>query len=101
MEETKREIQITRSKYVGFEHFINEECRELSNYFSEEIIRLEKECKKLTNNESDDVSILKKQINYTDQNRVKIKQETLLLESRVTEIEKDVGFNYFNEFKML
>ncbi len=60
----------------------------------DETIRLAKDFRKLTAIETDETTYLKQQVNQLTQDRIRLQQNTLVLENRVIESEKDVGFKF-------
>lgn len=73
-------------------HLHNEQGNEISRFFLDEINRLSKELRNMNNIQNEECNYLKKQIGYLNQDRIKLTQNLLILDNRVAENEKDVGF---------
>lgn len=94
LEDSKRNIQIIRSELLSLGHLNNEACQDVSRFVMDEAIRITKDFKNIQNIESDETKFLKEQVNYLSQDRIKLQQNTLVLENRVMEAEKDIGFTF-------
>jgi len=70
----------------------NEQDNEISRFFLDEVTRLSKELKNMNTIQTEETNFLKKQINLLNQDRIKLTQNILILDNRVAENEKDVGF---------
>eukprot|EP00331_Platyophrya_macrostoma_P015803 CAMPEP_0176471462 /NCGR_PEP_ID=MMETSP0127-20121128/41142_1 /TAXON_ID=938130 /ORGANISM="Platyophrya macrostoma, Strain WH" /LENGTH=82 /DNA_ID=CAMNT_0017866105 /DNA_START=347 /DNA_END=595 /DNA_ORIENTATION=- len=68
---------------------------EINRYMMEEIGRLEKEFKKLSDIDKSETVFLKQQMESLNQDKIKLQQNGLILESRVTEAESDVGYKQY------
>ena len=68
---------------------------EISRFMVGEITRLEKEFKKLSDIDKSETIFLKQQMESLNQDKIKLQQNGLILESRVTEAESDVGFKQY------
>ena len=64
----------------------------MSRFFLDEINRLSKDLRNSNNIQTEETNFLKKQVNMLNQDRIKLTQNILILENRVIENEKDVGF---------
>lgn len=92
MEASKRSIQALKNDFMRISHINNEENNEISRFFMEEIERVSKEIKNISSVQTEECSFLKKQINLLNQDRIKLTQNILILDNRVGENEKDIGF---------
>eukprot|EP01017_Pseudomicrothorax_dubius_P045150 TRINITY_DN7765_c0_g1_i2.p1 TRINITY_DN7765_c0_g1~~TRINITY_DN7765_c0_g1_i2.p1 ORF type:complete len:126 (+),score=43.66 TRINITY_DN7765_c0_g1_i2:12-389(+) len=89
---SRKEIQTLRSDLVALEHFNKEASNEITKYVMEEMLRVEKEFKRLLNVDAAENTFLKQQVNQLNQDKVKLQQNALILETRVHEGETEVGF---------
>ncbi|EAR84999.1 hypothetical protein TTHERM_00529510 (macronuclear) [Tetrahymena thermophila SB210] len=94
LEDSKKDLQSLRNDVVSLGHLNNDQCSELSRFVMDETLRLAKDFRKLTNIEQDECTYLKQQVNQLTQDRIRLQQNTLVLENRVNETEKDVGFRH-------
>ena len=90
--ESKKNIQKLRGEflYLGFKN--NDNNNEMSSFVVNEAIKLTNSFKKLLQEDDEEFSQLKQQVNTIIQERIKIQQETLVLENRIFETEKDLGY---------
>lgn len=65
----------------------------MSNFIVNEAIKLTNDFKRLTLEENEEASKLKQQVSGLIQEKIKIHQDALVLENRVYETEKDLGYN--------
>jgi len=92
LEDSKRNIQSFKNDFLRLSHINNEQENELSRFFLDEVARLSKELKHINTIQNEETNFLKKQVNFLNQDRIKLTQNILILENRVVENEKDVGF---------
>jgi len=65
----------------------------------EELIRIEKDFKKLGGIEKSESTFLRQQMHQLNQDKIKLQQNCLILESRVQETESDVGFKGLVDYR--
>lgn len=92
LEDSKRSIQSMKNDFLRISHVNNEQDNEMSRFFLDEISRLSKDLRNSNNIQTEETNFLKKQVNMLNQDRIKLTQNILILENRVIENEKDVGF---------
>lgn len=90
--ESKKNIQKLRGEflYLGFKN--NDNNNEMSNFIVNEAIKVTNTFKKLLQEDDEEFSQLKQQVNTIIQERIKIQQDSLVLENRIFETEKDLGY---------
>lgn len=81
-----------KNDFLRISHVNNEQDNEMSRFFLDEISRLSKDLRNNNNIQTEETNFLKKQVNMLNQDRIKLTQNILILENRVIENEKDVGF---------
>ena len=81
-----------KNDFLRISHINNEQDNEMSRFFLDEIDRLSKDLRNSNNIQTEETNFLKKQVNLLNQDRIKLTQNILILENRVAENEKDVGF---------
>ena len=81
-----------KNDFLRISHINNEQDNEMSRFFLDEINRLSKDLRNSNNIQTEETNFLKKQVNMLNQDRIKLTQNILILENRVIENEKDVGF---------
>lgn len=92
LEESKRSIQSLKNDLLRISHINNEQDNETSRFFLDEILRVAKDLKNMSNIHQEETSFLKKQMGLLNQDRIKLTQNLLILDNRVVENEKDIGF---------
>ncbi len=92
LKESKKSIQKIRGEllYMGFQN--NTENNEVSSFIVAEAIKLTNSFRLLSQEDLDETLNLKNEVNNLIQDKIRICQETLVLENRVTEAEKDLGY---------
>lgn len=85
-------MQLARIKMVANEGSSRDWEDELQTDVRGEILKVEKEFKKLVEADKAEMAHLKEQVQQLKQERIKITQNTVILESRTTEAENEVGF---------
>lgn len=90
--ESKKNIQKLRGEflYLGFKN--NDNNNEMSNFIVNEAIKVTNTFKKLLHEDDEEFSQIKQQVNTLVQERIKIQQDALVLENRIFETEKDLGY---------
>jgi len=99
LEDTTKTLQMARSDMIGLEHSNKDVGSELSKYVMEELIRIEKDFKKLGGIEKSESTFLRQQMHQLNQDKIKLQQNCLILESRVQETESDVGFKGLVDYR--
>lgn len=92
MEVSKKAIQKLRGEFLYFGFQNNDNNSEMSNFIVNEAIKLTNDFKKFNQMENEEINILKQQVGVLVQDRMKLQQDTLVLENRVFETEKDLGY---------
>lgn len=72
-----------------------------SRSFYPEITRLSKEVRRIMEIENNELVTLKKQTHQLSQERIKLQNDTLVLENKVVETDKDLGFKYKLDIKKI
>lgn len=95
LEQHKKELQIARSTLMATDNMSKDLESELNRYMMEEMLRMEKDFRKLADVDKAETIFLKQQMNQLNQDKIKLQQNGLILESRVTEAESDVGYKQY------
>lgn len=92
LEESKKDIQKLRGEflYLGFQN--NDNNSFMSKFIVEEAIKLTNDFKKRLEESNEDANQTKQQIAALSQERIKIQEDVLVLENRIFESEKDLGY---------
>ena len=92
MNDNKKEVQLLRSELATFEHKANENTNDTLKEILEDIANLEKDFRKMQAMDVNEVSFLKQQVGQLNQEKTKIEQSVVVLETRINQIEHEVGF---------
>ena len=92
LNENKRESQLLRSELATFEHQSTELNNETLKAIMDDIFNLESDFRKLQNMDINETNFLRQQYSQLVNEKTKIEQSSLLLDSRITSIEHEVGF---------
>lgn len=92
LEESKKDIQKLRGEflYLGFQN--NDNNSFMSKFIVEEAIKLTNDFRKRLEESNEDANQTKQQIAALSQERIKIQEDVLVLENRIFESEKDLGY---------
>ena len=97
LENIKKDIQITRTEMISLEHLNKDAGADINKFTLEETLRIEKDFKKLCNLDKSEDNFLKQQLTQLNSDKIKLQQNVLILDSRVTEVENNVGFKSYNQ----
>ena len=92
LNENKKESQLLRSELATFEHQAVELNNETLKEIMEDIMNLESDFRKLQNMDVNEQNFLRQQVQHLIGEKTKIEQSTLVLDTRVSGIEHEVGF---------
>ena len=90
---------MARSDFIALEHGNKEIGSDLTKWIMEELVRMEKEFKKLGSIEKGESAFLKQQVQQLNQDKIKLQQNCLILESQVGEMENEVGFKGLADYR--
>ena len=77
---------------MALEHLNKDSCADINKFIVEEELRIEKEFKKLCNMDKAEGNFFKQQLNQLNSDKIKLQQNVLILDSRLNEVENNVGF---------
>jgi len=89
-----------RADIMAIEHQLKEGNTELMRALMDECLRVEKDFKKIISVEKSEGEFLKQQMRQMNQDKMKLQQNTLVLENRVEASENDVGFRDLAQYRM-
>lgn len=95
LEQNKKQIQIAKSTLMTTDNLAKDLESELNRFMVDEMLRIEKEFRRIADVDKAETNFLKQQMNQLNQDKIKLQQNGLILESRVTEAESDVGFKQY------
>ena len=76
------------------EHRAKEKCNEITKSVLDDLSNLEKEFKRVIQNDKSEIDFLKQQISSLNQDKSKLQQSTIGLDSRLKSCEAEVGVEY-------
>jgi predicted nucleic acid-binding Zn-ribbon protein len=88
----KKEMQVLRSECATLEVKNKEITNEVLKEILEDIANLDKDFRKLSEMDNNEVKFLQQQMFQLTQEKTKIQQSVVMLDSRTANVENDVGF---------
>jgi lantibiotic modifying enzyme len=92
LNENKKEVQLLRSEFITLEHKNKETTNEILKELLEDIVNVEKDFRKLVQMDNNEIVFLKQQIVSLNQEKTKIQQNSIILGTRIANVENEVGF---------
>ncbi|TNV83904.1 hypothetical protein FGO68_gene2046 [Halteria grandinella] len=92
LNDNKKDTQILRSECATLEHHMTEDINDMLKQVFEDISNLERDFRKTLNSDVNEMNFLKQQYNNLLQEKVALQQSCVILDSRVANIEGEVGF---------
>ena len=81
-----------RSECATLEHHATETTNDILKEIIEDISNLEKDFQKLQQSDINECNFLKQQTNTLVQEKIVLQQDAIALDTRITAIENDIGF---------
>ena len=85
-------MQLLRSECATLEHHATETTNDILKEIIEDISNLEKDFQKLQQSDVNECNFLKQQTNTLVQEKIVLQQDAIALDTRITAIENDIGF---------
>ena len=92
LNDNKKEVQLLRSECATLEHHATETTNDILKEIIEDISNLEKDFQKLQQSDVNECNFLKQQTNTLVQEKIVLQQDAIALDTRITAIENDIGF---------
>ena len=92
LNDNKKEVQLLRSECATLEHHATETTNDILKEIIEDISNLEKDFLKLQQSDINEINFLKQQTNTLVQEKIVLQQDAIALDTRITAIENDIGF---------
>ena len=92
LNDNKKEVQLLRSECATLEHHATETTNDILKEIIEDIANLEKDYQKLQASDVNECNFLKQQTNTLVQEKIVLQQDAIALDTRITAIENDIGF---------
>ena len=92
LNDNKKEVQLLRSECATLEHHATETTNDILKEIIEDISNLERDFQKIQMNDTNECNFLKQQTNTLIQEKITLQQDTIALDTRVTGIENEIGF---------
>ena len=92
LNDNKKEVQLLRSECATLEHHATETTNDILKEIIEDISNLEKDFIKLQQSDINECNFLKQQTNTLVQEKIVLQQDAIALDTRITAIENDIGF---------
>ena len=92
METSKQEIELLRTGLFSLNSGMNSSFNNLTQFTLDEVRRLNKQLREIAHQENEETRFLRTQVTQLTQDKIKLQQNTIVLDNRVTESEKDLGY---------
>ena len=92
LNDNKKDVQLLRSECATLEHHATETTNDILKEIVEDIANLEKDFFKLQNADINEMNFLKQQTNTLVQEKIVLQQDAIALDTRISSIENDIGF---------
>ena len=92
LNDNRKETQVIASELSSMDIKHRENTNEILKEIMEDVLNLEKDFRKLMEVDINEVNFLKQQIHQTNVEKSKLQQNIIILDTRTTAVENDVGF---------
>ena len=92
LNENKKDSQLLRSECATLEHQSTECLNDILKEILEDINNLEKDFRKIQQQDLNEVQFLKQQAGQLQQEKMRLQQNTIMVDNRVTGVESEVGY---------
>lgn len=93
--DNKKNAKILKGDLTELGHKVKNKSNELMKLFMEDLQNLEKEFKRTVQSDKTETEFFKQQLHGLTQDKTKIKQSAISLDSRLKTCETDVGVGYY------
>mmetsp|Transcript_13818 Transcript_13818/g.14370 ORF Transcript_13818/g.14370 Transcript_13818/m.14370 type:complete len:145 (+) Transcript_13818:19-453(+) len=93
-DENKKTSGILKGDLNVLGHKGKEKCNELTKLIMEDLHNLEKEFKRTVQSDRTEIDFFKQQLHGLNQDKIKIKQSSISLDTRLKQCETDVGMGF-------
>ena len=92
MNDNKKDSQLLRSECATLEHQSTECLNDILKEILEDVNNLEKDFRKNQQNDLNEINFLKQQAGQLQQEKARLQQNRIMVDTRVTNIESEVGY---------
>ena len=92
LNENNKNVQLLRSECATLEHHATETTNDILKEIIEDIANLERDYLKLQLSDCNECNFLKQQTASLVQEKIMLQQEAIALDTRITGLENDVGY---------
>ena len=92
LNDNRKETQVIASELSSMDIKHRENTNEILKEIMEDVLNLEKDFRKLMEVDINEVNFLKQQIHQTNVEKSKLQQNIIILDTRTSAVENDVGF---------
>lgn len=90
----KKAGQILRSEHQALEHKTKEKCNDIVKCIMDDLGNFDKDLRRIVQNDKTETDFFKQQIHSLNQDKVKLQQNVISLDTRLKSCENDVGMEY-------
>lgn len=93
--ENRKSASVLRSEHQALEHKTKEKCNEITKMCIDDLTNFERELKRVMLNDRSENEFLSQQVNSLNQDKIKLQQNRISIESKLAMCENDVGIDYY------
>jgi hypothetical protein len=94
LNDNRKKGQILRSDNKALENKASDKCNEMTKLIMDDLHNFDKDLRRIMLNDKTETDFFKQQVNSLKQDKVKLEQNTISLETRMKTCETDVGVDY-------
>ena len=86
--------QILRGENISLEHRTKEKCNDITKSLMDDLFNFDKDLQRIMQNDKAETNFFKQQLNALNQDKLKLQQSVIILDSKMKSCETDVGIGY-------
>jgi len=86
--------QILRGENIGLEHKSKEKCNDIIKSLMDDLYNFDKDLQRIMQNDKAETNFFKQQLNALNQDKLKLQQSVIILDSKMKSCETDVGIGF-------
>lgn len=94
LNDNRKSSEILRSEHQSLEHKTKEKCNEIVKLIMDDLNNFDKDLRRIMQNDKTETDFFKTQVNCIMQDKIKLQQNGISLESKLKVCENDVGVDY-------
>ena len=94
LNENRKCGQILRADNIGLEHKTKEKCNDLTKSLMDSLYNFDKDLQRVMQNDKAETNFFKQQLNSLNQDKLKLQQNVIILDSKLKSCETEVGIGW-------